>query len=125
MLWKKNGSKQVVAKLDQKLLSESKERQQLEELLYATINPLEMERRASNLELCGLKEEAGENVLSKVEGILKKISPGEIGIGEAFRIGPKTNRDGSPKKRSILVRFKSTAQRNSVLENKTNLKKTA
>ena len=120
----KSDSKQICATLEQKLLLEAQERKQLEENIHMTINPLELERRASNLELCGLEEKTGENVLQKVNDIISKISPGDAGIEEAFRIGPKTNRDGSvKKKRSILIRFKSANYRNNALENKTNLKK--
>ena len=111
--------------LERELNGEKKERKEVEEELQKQINQLEIERRSRKLELQGVEEKEGENCVQTVASIIDKVTP-DVKIEDvvsAFRIGNKTNRNGSTKPRTILFELKNKTIRDKVYYNKKNLKK--
>ena len=107
-------------KLEELIMSERNERLEQDERFQVLVNPLELERRACNLELHGLPESPDENCKITVQNIIKRITPDVSEIDNAFRLGGKKDQGTN---RPVLIKFKTRDSRNKVYKNKANLKK--
>ena len=108
------------SKLKQDVVKERNDRAEQQERLELLINPVELERRACNLELCGCPELEKDDCMSNVIQLLREVVPERIDIKNAFRIGKK--RDGQ-NNRPILIQFNTKMLRDKVYKNRSNLKK--
>ena len=120
-----NEMKERIKLLEDKVVASDQERIQMEESLQTQINQLEAERRVCNLELQGIQEEQQENCIQVVSSIVSKITP-DIHINEiksAFRVGSKTNKNGSARNRTIVFTLNTKDARNKIYFNRKNLNK--
>ena len=109
--------------LEDEIKNEREERINLEERLYAVLNPIEVEKRAKNLELVGEPETENENCYEKVKEILATITPKTLGIVSCYRTGYKFNKEGERVTRRIFIQFQSKDQRDIAFASRDNLKK--
>ena len=82
--------------------------------------------RRPNLRFQGIPEEDGENIDAVVIGtIQQKLGLTHIGadhLERSHRLGPKKDEQGRPRKRAMIVRFRSEAVRDEVFRARTRLK---
>ena len=111
------------SKFKQDVSKERDERAEQQERLELLINPIELERRARNLELCGCPEVENDDCMANVMQLLEQVVPDRIELKDAFRIGKM--REGQEKNRPILIQFQTKSLRDKVYKNRANLKKFA
>ena len=96
--------------------------------LEANADRQEQYSRRPNLRVQGLEEKGeGENtdriMIQLINDTLAVVPPLEIeDIERSHRLGPKTNKDGQPRTRPVIVRFRSERVRDTVYRARTKLK---
>ena len=94
--------------------------------LEAEADRREQYSRRPNLRFQGITEEDGENTDAVVIGtIQQKLGLTHIGadhLERSHRLGPKKDEQGRPRKRAMIVRFRSEAVRDEVFRARTRLK---
>ena len=109
--------------LEEEIKKEKYERNNLEERLYSILNPIEVEKRNTNLELHGMKEEDNENCYEIVKNVLTQITPKPVAVVNCYRFGYKYNKKGERNTRPIFLKFQNKEQRDIALASRSNLKK--
>ena len=109
--------------LEKQIISERDERKAMEERFYQIINPIEVERRYTNLELHGLPERENEDCNKVVSEVLFSITPGTITIAKSFTFGRSKTSTGEKRIRPILIIFNNKGDRDIAFKSKSNLKK--
>ena len=94
--------------------------------LEAEADKREQYNRRPNLRFHGIEEKEGEDTNAIVIAVVQK-KPGLSQIGadqleRSHRIGPKQDEKGAPRKRAVIVRFRSEANRDEVFRARVNLK---
>ena len=101
--------------------------------LEERIDTLEMEAdkreqysRRPNLRFQGIPETADEDtnklIIATISETMGLTNIGENQLERSHRVGPKENKDGKPRERPIIVRFRSEAVRDSVFRARSKLK---
>jgi len=94
--------------------------------LEAEADKREQYSRRPNLRFHGIEETEGENTNAIVIAVVQqKLGLNHIGTDQlerSHRIGPKLDEKGSPRKRAVIVRFRSEAVRDEVYRGRVNLK---
>ena len=106
--------------IDSIIEEQRKQKISSEDELCTVMNPIQLEKRANNLELHSIAENEEENLNEKVSEIIKKVCPGNVEFIKVFRFGFRFNKDGSLRKRPILIIFKNKVMRDTVYVNKSN-----
>ena len=109
--------------LEEEIKKERYERNNLEERLYSILNPIEVEKRNTNLELHGMKEEDNENCYEKIKEVLTQITPKPVAVVNCYRFGYKYNKKGERNTRPIFLKFQNKEQRDITFASRSNLKK--
>lgn len=119
-------NKQLMEKnkiLEKEIAMEKEERIKLEEKIYMILTPIELEKRAKNLELHGYTENDNENCHIIVQEVLAKITPRPVNISNCFRTGPKYSYSGEKRTRAILIKFTTQDDREIAFASRNNLRK--
>ena len=86
--------------------------------LEAEADKREQYTRRPNLRFHGIEEKEGEDTNATVIAVVqKKLGLSQIGADQlerSHRIGPKQDEKGAPRKRAVIVRFRSEAIRDEV-----------
>ena len=94
--------------------------------LEAEADKREQYTRRPNLRFHGIEEKEGEDTNAIVITVVqKKLGLSQIGADQlerSHRIGPKQDEKGAPRKRAVIVRFRSEAIRDEVFRARVNLK---
>lgn len=123
----KNQNKKLMERndmLEKEILTQKKERIEMEERFYRIITPIEIERRQNNLEIHGVPEnEEEEDCCAVVKSVLSKVTAESVAISKCFRFGSKRTQTGEKATRRILVQFENKQHRDIVIKSRANLRK--